>query len=227
MQKIMFNDRYGLTQAVIEGRKTETRRIELKDDAEYIARHWNPKYRPKHCYYRDARGFCQLINSKTDKIFIPKYQLGEIVAVAQSYKDAGVNPDYIVSYKKDDTPITAIQSPGWTNKMFIKPDIHVWNKVWNKDGNRFFCTYLIPHRIRITGIRIERLQEIIDEDCLREGIRYIPEINKYYFERTDRDEGFYFNTPREAFAALIDKVSGRGTWDINPYVVVYQFELVK
>lgn len=227
MQKIMFNDRYGLTQAVIEGRKTETRRIELKDDAEYIARHWNPKYRPKHCYYRDARGFCQLINSKTDKIFIPKYQLGEIVAVAQSYKDAGVNPDYIVSYKKDDTPITAIQSPGWTNKMFIKPDIHVWNKVWNKDGNRFFCTYLIPHRIRITGIRIERLQEIIDEDCLREGIRYIPEINKYYFERTDRDEGFYFNTPREAFAALIDKVSGRGTWDINPYVVVYEFELEK
>lgn len=227
MQKIMFNDRYGLTQAVIEGRKTETRRIELKDDAEYIARHWNPKYRPKHCYYRDARGFCQLINSKTDKIFIPKYQLGEIVAVAQSYKDAGVNPDYIVSYKKDDTPITAIQSPGWTNKMFIKPDIHVWNKVWNKDGNRFFCTYLIPHRIRITGIRIERLQEIIDEDCLREGIRYIPEINKYYFERTYRDEGFYFNTPREAFAALIDKVSGRGTWDINPYVVVYEFELEK
>lgn len=223
----MFNDRYGLTQAVIEGRKTETRRIELKDDAEYIARHWNPKYRPKHCYYRDARGFCQLINSKTDKIFIPKYQLGEIVAVAQSYKDAGVNPDYIVSYKKDDTPITAIQSPGWTNKMFIKPDIHVWNKVWNKDGNRFFCTYLIPHRIRITGIRIERLQEIIDEDCLREGIRYIPENNKYYFERTDRDEGFYFNTPREAFATLIDKVSGRGTWDINPYVVVYEFELVK
>lgn len=27
MQKIMFNDRYGLTDAVIEGRKTVTRRI--------------------------------------------------------------------------------------------------------------------------------------------------------------------------------------------------------
>ena len=27
MQKIMFNDRYGLTQAVIEGRKTMTRRL--------------------------------------------------------------------------------------------------------------------------------------------------------------------------------------------------------
>ena len=29
MQKIIFNDRYGLTDAVIEGRKTMTRRIEL------------------------------------------------------------------------------------------------------------------------------------------------------------------------------------------------------
>lgn len=35
------------------------------------------------------------------------------------------------------------------------------------------------------------------------------------------------STPREAFAALIDKVSGRGTWESNPYVVVYGFELVK
>lgn len=28
-------------------------------------------------------------------------------------------------------------------------------------------------------------------------------------------------------AALIDKVSGRGTWESNPWVVVYEFELVK
>ena len=38
--------------------------------------------------------------------------------------------------------------------------------------------------------------------------------------------GNCFNTPREAFAHLIDKVSGKGTWDKNPYVFVYDFELV-
>ena len=32
MKKIMFNDRYGLTQAVIEGRKTMTRRLEFDDE---------------------------------------------------------------------------------------------------------------------------------------------------------------------------------------------------
>lgn len=167
MKKIMFNDRYGLTQAVLDGRKTETRR-------------------------NDVFGYMSF----------------ETVAVAQNYNDAGINPKFIVTFKKDWTIVTAFQSPGWNNKMFVRAD-------------------LMPHRIQITGIRTERLQEITDESCLREGIRYIPKINKYYFERTDREEGFYFNTPREAFAALIDKVSGLGTWESNPYVAVYEFELVK
>lgn len=34
-------------------------------------------------------------------------------------------------------------------------------------------------------------------------------------------------TPREAFATLIDKVYGCGTWGLDPWVVVYEFELVK
>lgn len=42
-----------------------------------------------------------------------------------------------------------------------------------------------------------------------------------------REEGFYFDDHREAFASLIDKVSGRGTWGQNPWVVAYEFELRK
>ena len=41
----------------------------------------------------------------------------------------------------------------------------------------------------------------------------------------NKDNGF--DTPREAFAALIDKVSGKGTWESNPYVWAYEFELMK
>lgn len=85
----------------------------------------------------------------------------------------------------------------------------------------------MPHQIRITGINCERLQDISDADCLREGIRYIPEICKFYFEDVRREEGFYFDNHREAFASLIDKVSGRGTWASNPWVVAYEFELLK
>lgn len=33
-------------------------------------------------------------------------------------------------------------------------------------------------------------------------------------------------TPREVYANLIDRISGKGTWESNPYVFVYDFELI-
>lgn len=202
MKKIMFNNRYGLTQAVIKGRKTMTRRLELDADSEYIARHYNPIYKPQHCYYRDSRGMCQLINSNTRKLFIPHYKVGEVVAVAQSY-----NSFYDDTYN----PVLFPAGAGWDNKMFVRAD-------------------LMPHQIRITGIKCERLQDISDEDCLKEGINASNSHEIGYgipwvYEFAGSKMAYY--TPREAFAALIDKVSGRGTWASNPWVVAYELELVK
>lgn len=37
MKKIMFNDRYGLTQAVIEGRKTMTRRLAASSPSKHFS----------------------------------------------------------------------------------------------------------------------------------------------------------------------------------------------
>lgn len=208
----MFNDRYGLTQAVVDGRKTMTRRI-IKA--------------PKRINGYDTNGFivCQDIATHEvtgiyargydggtidDIEILPKYEIGEVVAVAQSYKDVGYAPNDLTEIIRngDTVFIPFKEHKGWANKMFTRWD------------------YML-YRIRITSIRIERLQDISDEDCQREGIRYIPEIDRYYFERTDREEGFYFTSPRAAFAELIDRISGRGTWDRNPYVVAYEFELLR
>lgn len=225
MQKIMFNDRYGLTQAVIEGRKTNTRRFELDADSEYIARHYNPIYQPQHCYYRDSRGMCQLINSNTRKLFIPRYKIGEVVAVAQRYSTiAAGHPDvYTFLLQVAKVHKISIESvhdlAGWNNKMFTKAE-------------------LMPHQIRITGIKCERLQDISDEDCMKEGIfvnEYVGNGKKchhYGFDGFFNEAAGWFargwyNTSREAFSSLIDKVSGLGTWGRNPWVVAYEFELIK
>ena len=139
------------------------------------------------------------------------YKHDEVVAVAQSYKA-------VFEEQQDDTleMLDLALSAGWNNKMFVRAN-------------------LMPHKIRITNVRIERLQEISDEDCLKEGIypyygdeeeKKFYEIppNGYSFDGTD----FHYPTPREAFSHLIDKVSGKGTWERNPYYVfVYDFELVK
>ena len=85
------------------------------------------------------------------------------------------------------------------------------------------------HKIRITDVRVERLQDISDEDCLKEGIQTF-----YYGDCKFPPDGYtfdngksHFNTPREAFAHLINKVSRKDVWAENPYVFVYDFELVK
>lgn len=77
--------------------------------------------------------------------------------------------------------------------------------------------------------RVERLQDISDEDCLREGIELHQGSQSYYVDYRKKTgcRAWLGRTPREAFAALIDKVSVRGTWESNPYVVVYEFELEK
>lgn len=203
MKKIMFNDRYGLTKAVLEGRKTQTRRIVPRN---FFSLTWDEKDGTL-VYENDMGDFIDVRNSA-----YALYKVGEVVAVAQSYKDAGFRPDKVLyrsipqidGYKKE----LASEQKGWLNKMFV-------------------CANLMPHHIRITNMHIERLQDISDEDCIAEGISYIKIIERYYFERKDKQQGFYFNSAKSAFAALIDKVSGKRTWESNPYVFVYDFELEK
>jgi hypothetical protein len=86
----------------------------------------------------------------------------------------------------------------------------------------------------ITGVRCERLQDISDEDCAKEGITKLSDMGILYEENiftngleTKFSASGYeeYKTPREAYAALIDSINGKGTWDRNPYVFVYDFRL--
>lgn len=193
----MFNDRYGLTQAVIEGRKTMVMMlINIKSTSDVQVRIF--------------AGYVQIIGRSGDVCAEKKlsYKVGEVVAVAQSYNEV----------VREFTGLAF--EPGSTNKMFVRAD-------------------LMPYRIRITGIKCERLQNISDAECMKEGVvggiigYYVPGIKckdwskESYVDTEDGRTWKLFPTPREAFASLIDKVSGRGTWDRNPWVVVYEFELVK
>lgn len=115
-KKIMFNDRYGLTEAVLSGRKTQTRRIA------YDFR--------KHA--RNKVGKCVLLGNNNltykdgdvqvlDELRSPQYRVGEVVAVAQSYKDCGNFPDD-GKYDEDGYPIMPKNS-GYFNKMFVRADL--------------------------------------------------------------------------------------------------------
>lgn len=80
MKKIIFSDKYGLTQAVLEGRKTVTRRIIPR---EFFTLMWDIDDDTLVCE-NNFGDFIDIRNSK-----YAKYKLGEVVAVAQNYKDCG------------------------------------------------------------------------------------------------------------------------------------------
>lgn len=190
MKKIFFSDKYSLTQAVLDGRKTMTRRISKEQIRNSVF--WKSGYESIHGYE-----------------IKPIYKISELVAIAQCYESLGMNPEIALNDRAGIGFYTKTKfAPGWKNKMFVRAD-------------------LMSHHIRITDIKIERLQDISDEDCFKEGIfkwdAGQKDIPFYSFHNADIPD---YNDPRDAFAELIDKVSGKGTWESNPYVFVYEFELI-
>lgn len=209
MKKIMFSDKYGLTQAVLDGRKTQTRR--MLNPTMFFQRlktceGWSNEdigAWKKSCNRRlyEAKG--DMLQQMFDyALSSSRFKVGEVVAVAQKYKDIALDMPVELAAE-------LIKQPGWNNKMFVKAD-------------------LMPHRIRITNIRVERLQDISEADCLKEGIWCDDNVGlegtTYWYHGLANSS---FRTAKEAYAALIDNISGKDTWESNPYVFVYDFELVK
>lgn len=191
-KKIMFNDKYCLTQAVLDGTKTMARRL-LK--AGTPLGNWEET--AKHL----------------------SYKVGDIVAIAQPYKDIIESLPMYSDAILDEVGMPRKEyKAGWTNKMFVRAD-------------------LLPHHIRITDVKVEHLQDISDKESLREGVKrasigfYAEGVKVKDWEKEAHRETAsgclkLFPFPRQAFASLIDKVSGKGTWESNPWVVAYSFELV-
>lgn len=207
----MFSDRYGLTQAVLKGKKTMTRREIKMPNCFTHSDMWNPVMGiddKGKVYFTFDCICCE------QRDIAPLYQIGEEVAIAQSYETLA-NSRYCSELGMMDTPTTFKKEfcgKGWTNKMFVRAD-------------------LMPHRIRITNIKVERLQDISEEDCMREGIRQsvVEYGDKKIVQWTYFGEKIttWFDSPRDAFAALIDRISGKGTWERNPWVFAYEFELLR
>lgn len=189
MNKITFNETYGLHDAVISGRKTMTRRAvsqRLLVNANLM----------------QIKG---LFTVKDYLLLHAPYQLDDVVAIAQRYSEL---PKELLYDSDDILRISQSQfEKGWNNKMFVKAE-------------------LMLHHIRITDVRVEPLQNISDEDCLKEGVKDFSLPNCNQFGILGKKQWAYFDSPRQAFSELIDKISGKGTWERNPLVYVYEFELI-
>lgn len=199
MKKIMFNDKYGLTKAVLDEKKSQTRRFVPEE----ILNHFHELLIiDKECEeaglatsgFKSFNEYCLYAMQFQKQC----YKIGEEVAIAQCYADIAYCLPKDLNLKSE---------KGWHNKMFVRAE-------------------LMPHRIKITKVRIERLQDISYDECEKEGIKKDPYFGDYHID-TNNIHLYSSTTPRKAFASLINQLYGKGTWDSNPLVIVYDFILVK
>lgn len=204
MKKIMFNDKYGLTEAVLERRKTQTRRI-LKPtmlferlntyegwENEDIA-DWKESCKDR-LYKADGKELKEMLDYGLKH---SPYKVGENVAISQRYIDLADNDEFLRLCDIRGIAVEYLKfEKGYNNKMYVKAD-------------------LMPHHIRITNVKIEKLQYIRDEDCLAEGINEIHDTNvddhKEFYGYTYLPDAIPCLThcyceSKEAYAALIDKL---------------------
>lgn len=146
MKKIMFNEAFGLTQAVLNHRKTQMRRVATQLD---------PRGKEKYKFLTDKRGriYVEATSSDGEPIKVyPKYQPGDILAIGQPYKEVyNGNEDFLSEVRRVHGTSDCESLPGWANKLHTRPE-------------------LMPHQILIKDVRIERLRDVTTKDCFAEGI---------------------------------------------------------
>lgn len=205
MKKIMFNDKYNLTDAVLKGAKTMTRRLVKMNDKAWA-----------------------IFNAMTDaerKAMEPlmiarysKYQVGDEVAIAMMY--------YTLQdcYSRNTYVRRKMQAEGLTFKQ-LREEQGAWNKM-------FVRSDLMPWRIVITDVRMERLQDISYQDAMREGIELSPNGQFFVQDMSYRvhrswSQLYYFDRPQDAFKKLICRMYNNKLWEDNPWVFTYSFKIKK
>lgn len=196
-----FNDKMGFTRSVIDGRVTQVRQVVRLCETSDMS--------GKITLGLDRKGRCVLLlNGKFFRH--TEHNIGDIVAVAQSFQS---RYEEVLERVKDDELWEALHE-------FV-PLISA-NTADSKNAYHHIC---------IRNIRVERMQDIRKKDCLAVGIRaaYGGNGMKDYVYQQDGSvflSADCYGTAREAYKAYVDRVYGQDMWKLNPYVVVYDFELI-
>ncbi len=210
-----------MVQAILDGRKTQTRRI-LK------SRHESGRFAICKNIDGQVEQICSLgwdeENVEKDNI-CPYGHPGDVLWVRESWNvttlisstsKSDVLGTKTIRYKADNDQFNRCTK----RSMKWKPSIYM-----PKEACRLF--------LKVKNVRVERLQDITEEDAIAEGIEY----NNGKINNTLSGYRFYVNTepksivpltkcPINSFRSLWEKINGIQSWKTNPWVWVISFERI-
>ena len=77
--------------------------------------------------------------------------------------------------------------------------------------------------LRVTGVRVERLHDISEQDAIAEGV-LVGQLPGCFHSGIGRLDVEWRSTATHAFEHLWESINGPGAWDANPWVAAISFE---
>lgn len=204
-----------MVRAILDGRKTQTRRV-MRIPAEFDAgTAWADPGIGCGGYLKALRG-----GGTVERIY-PNYQVGDRLWVRETW---GVNSGPGVRCTEAARPNVALPSGGWSPVVFrATTEGYAWGMYGPPKWRPAIHMPRTASRLTltVTGVKVERLQEITEEDAVAEGAPCCA---------MDDDGNFYERLEsgrfRCGFAGLWDSINGKREgfgWDANPWVVAVSF----
>ncbi|SAG70111.1 Uncharacterised protein [Enterobacter hormaechei] len=197
-----------MVSAILDGRKTQTRRImKVQPDEDGLAKVINgPWVDTSERIYRCPFGV------PGDRIWVRETFQGPLFDFEQmeAYQEDSSKfkkPEFCV-YKADGKPAPEFFDADDNLHCGWRPSIHMPR--W---ASRI--------TLEITGVRVERLNSISQEDAQAEGM----ELTGWRPTYSDPDSGGEVWTPYDNFAQLWESIYGEENWQANPWVWVIEFKV--
>lgn len=155
----------------------------------------------------------------------PRWNVGDHLWVRETWGDADIfyqshttDEPRVVAYRADHQ---AIQWNTKTPRKIPKYDIDQWN--WA--GFKWRPSIFLPRwasriTLEVTAVRVERLQDITEEDARAEGVLSKAEQNVCELDAPELTWG------RDRYRDLWGQINGAGSWATNPWVFCLSFRKV-
>jgi hypothetical protein len=190
-----------MVRAILEGRKTQTRRL---FPYQYKVCTHNNKYQIEYMDERDNQYYTRHIED------ICKYgKIGDRLWVKETYAMYGENSIIPYEYKAN----------------FKEPI----DKFWKWKPSIFMPRKASRITLEITNIRVERLNDISEEDAIAEGVEYInSEGNGVYYKnyKIKNKNWMEFKNPIDSYHTLWESINGKNSWRLDPLVWVIEFKKI-
>ncbi|HEP8808774.1 TPA: hypothetical protein VDU47_004337 [Pseudomonas aeruginosa] len=210
-----------MVRAILEGRKTVTRRV-VKPQPDFLGSMVDPN-----------TPFKTLDAGLHARITCPYGEPGDRLWVRETWTDVNMCGAPALAYRADEDIRDLMEEPGFLDDRgafnYDDPRVKPYPfACWyaELDQARWRPSIHMPRwasriLLEITSVRVERLQDISEEQSRAEGVR---DAGEGFFDVEDSKH--FAADPRESFASLWSSINGESSWDANPWVWVVEFKRV-